>query len=280
MSDLFDFKVPTRRYALMGNPVSHSRSPFIHLAFGEQVSVDIEYTLIQVDHGGFTQAVDNFRASGGEGLNVTVPFKSEAARYADSLSQAVTQAGAANTLVFADDQCTADNTDGVGLINDLSERLGVSLASKRVLLIGAGGAAKGAAGPLLDQNIAQLTIANRSVDKAYDIADHLNHDRLRACGFDDLSEHTFDVVINATSASLSGALPAVPASALAGCELVYDMMYASELTPFLRWAESHGCQHVADGLGMLVEQAAESFRIWTGEQPATQPVFEALRTQL
>lgn len=278
MTDPFDFDRP-ERYAVMGNPVNHSKSPRIHRAFAEQFGERIEYTAIQVDPGGFTQAVDQFVAQGGRGLNVTVPFKLDAARLADRLSERARLAGAVNTLKFdADGTAQGDNTDGVGLLRDLTENLGRSLAAADILILGAGGAVRGVVGPLLEQGPHSVWIANRTVAKAKELAEMFAaRGPVHACGLDAVAGKTFDVVINGTAASLQGELPPLPDGLFKPQALAYDLMYADHPTPFMVWASAHGAGQVADGLGMLVEQAAESFFIWRGKRPATRAVIEALR---
>jgi len=263
----------------MGNPVAHSKSPRIHALFAQQVGHGIEYTAIQVDPGGLAQAVDQFRANGGRGLNITVPFKLEARRLAGRLSARAELAGAVNTLRFeSDGTLYGDNTDGAGLVRDITGNLGVTLAGKTILLLGAGGAARGVLGPLLEQRPGRITIANRTVSRAKELAEiFMGQDGIEVCGFDDLAGRCFDIVINATSASLHDEMPPLPAELFSADALAYDLMYADAPTVFLRWAGGHGASRLADGLGMLVEQAAESFFIWRGVRPDTKPVIAALR---
>lgn len=278
MTDLFDFSPPPPLYAVMGNPIDHSLSPQIHGMFAQQLQIQLDYRRIHVDVGGFDQAVDSFRAEGGQGVNVTVPFKIEAWELADERSERAQLAGAVNTLWFTNDRIHADNTDGVGMCRDITGNLGFPLADRRVLVIGAGGAVRGVLGPLLDERPAAVMIANRSVDKAETLAEvFAGRARLETGGFDDLPGRSFDLVINGTSASLQGELPPLPDGLFNDGGLAYDMMYGRERTPFLRWAGGHGAAQLADGLGMLVEQAAESFYIWHGKRPDTGPVIEKLR---
>ena len=278
MTDLFDFEPPPPLYAVMGNPVDHSLSPQIHGMFAQQFRIQLDYRRIHVDVGGFDQAVDSFRAEGGQGVNVTVPFKIEAWELADERTDRAELAGAANTLWFSDDRIHADNTDGVGLCRDITGNLGVAIAGRSVLVVGAGGAVRGILGPLLEERPSGIMIANRSVDKAESLAElFAGRARLETGGFDALAGRRFELVINRTSASLQGELPPLPEGLFEEGALAYDMMYSRERTPFLRWAAEHGAAQLADGLGMLVEQAAESFYIWHGRRPDTEPVIEKLR---
>ncbi|HEY5701779.1 MAG TPA: shikimate dehydrogenase [Gammaproteobacteria bacterium] len=270
------------RYGVMGHPVAHSQSPFIHARFAEQTGEDLVYEAIPVEPGDFPAAVAAFQSNGGRGLNVTLPFKQEAFSLCTSLSARAERAAAVNTLRFDNgDALFGDNTDGDGLLRDLSANLGIKLKDRRVLLLGAGGAARGVIGPILDASPAELVIANRTAARARELCDaYSGGGNLRAAGFDALSDGGFDLVINATSASVSGALPPVPDSALAPGACVYDMMYAAEPTPFVKWGRAAGAATAADGLGMLVCQAAESFWLWRGVRPEVGPVLAALRRQL
>lgn len=278
MTDIFDFEKPAPLYAVMGNPVAHSRSPEIHQRFAGQFSLKIDYRRIQVDVGGFQQAVDGFRAAGGRGLNVTVPFKLDAYRLSDVRSERAAIAGAVNTLWFDDDGVHGDNTDGVGICTDIVDNIGYALSGRRLLVLGAGGAVRGVIGELLDQGPQCVVVANRTVDKAIDLADRFRaHGDIEGCGFRDLARGSFDIVINGTAASLHGEMPDLPALSLAPDSLAYDMMYAAEPTTFMEWSLARGVGRVYDGLGMLVEQAAASFAIWHGKRPDTAPVIRALR---
>jgi shikimate dehydrogenase len=278
MADPFDFEKP-KRFAVMGNPVAHSKSPFIHKQFAHQFGHQLEYTTIQVDLGGLKQAVAQFRAHGGSGLNITVPFKLDAFRLATHLSDRAQIAQAVNTLRFdPDDTIFGDNTDGTGLVHDLEHNLAAHIKDKQVLILGAGGAVRGVLAPMLKHHPAQLMVANRTVAKAKELVrDFTAHGKVEVCGFDDLRGKHFDIVINATSASLQGELPPLPETLLARGALAYDMMYADKPTPFIEWAELHGAGRAVDGIGMLVEQAAESYLIWNGVRPQSQPVITALR---
>jgi len=269
----------TDRYAVIGNPVAHSRSPDIHAAFARATAQDIEYLRLLAPLQGFAAAVESFRGADGRGASITVPFKEEAFRLSDALSDRARTAGAVNTLRFDPGRIYGDNTDGIGLVRDLTQNLGIAVAGRRVLLVGAGGAARGALGPLLDQNPASLVIANRTEMRAAELAVHFASaaaGALAALSFAALSGRQFDIVINATAASLAGEAPPLPGGLYAAAALAYDMMYAKHDTPFMALARAQGAQ-VADGLGMLVEQAAESFFVWRGVRPATGTVLEALR---
>jgi shikimate dehydrogenase len=274
----------TDRYAVVGNPIAHSKSPEIHAAFARQTSRDIDYSRLLAPVDGFRATVERFRAAGGKGVNVTVPFKLEAFDLADEVTQRAKEAEAANFLAFEDGRIRADNTDGMGLTRDIVHNLGFGLANKRVLLLGAGGAAQGVLSPLLEHEPSILTIANRTIEKALRLAETYRRKAVAASsvlcglGFDELAGHHFDLVINATSTSLQGELPPLPADTFAADALAYDMMYGTALTPFLAFASAHGAK-TSDGLGMLVEQAAESFFIWRGVRPQTGPVIAALKAR-
>ena len=272
------------RYAVIGNPIAHSKSPFIHRAFAQQTTQTLSYDAILGPEEGFADTVRAFAASGGKGMNVTVPFKLEAFGLADHLSPRAQAAGAVNTLSFRLDGIHGDNTDGVGLIRDLEVNLHCPLAGRRVLLLGAGGAARGVMQPLLATQPAQLTISNRTAARAQTLARRFAPDaratRIEAVSFDRLADQVFDVIINATSASLAGDVPPIPADVYADGALAYDMMYAATPTAFMQAATAAGAARTADGLGMLVEQAAESFLIWRGVRPASAPMLAQLREML
>jgi shikimate dehydrogenase len=263
----------TDRYAVFGHPIAHSKSPQIHAAFARQTGQDMAYEAILAPLDGFADCVAQFIAAGGRGANVTVPFKEEAFKLASRLSARAQRAGAVNTFTFDADGILGDNTDGAGLVADLTRNLHFSLAGKRILLLGAGGAARGVVGPLLDQQPAMLVIANRTVSRAQELAE-LFDQNVRAGGFE-AADTPFDLVINATAASLAGDLPPLSPRVFTPDTLAYDMMYGRD-TPFLDFARSHGA-HTADGLGMLVEQAAEAFSLWRGLRPDTPPVIAMLR---
>ena len=268
----------TDHYAVFGNPIGHSKSPIIQTAFARQTGQDMSYKSILAPLDGFDDAVDAFIASGGRGANVTVPFKQEAFQLVTRLTPRAELAGAANTLIFEGDQIIGDNTDGVGLLRDITINLGYPVAGKRVLLLGAGGASRGVVGPLLDAGITALTIANRTVSRAKLVAEHFAHlGPVTGCGYDELAGQSFDIVINATSASLSGSMPALPVGIFAPGSLAYKMMYGMGDTPFRIFAREQGAAVISEGLGMLVEQAAESFFVWRGVRPEVRPVMELLQ---
>ncbi len=282
MSDLFDFEPRPPAFAVVGNPVAHSKSPQIHQAFGEHTGIALSYERSHVDVGGFEQAVDAFAANGGRGLNVTVPFKVEAWRYVDHRSERAEQAQAVNTIRFDDDGSHGENTDGVGFMRDLSINHDYDIRDRRVLVVGAGGAVQGLAAQLLLARPEVLIIANRTVDKAVSLAKQLQAEfegDVRAAGYSDLDQASpFDLIIHATSAGLSGQRPPVPSSLIRSDTVAYDLVYGDAARPFLDWAKSHGADRCLDGLGMLVEQAAESFCFWHGVRPPTAAVIESLRT--
>lgn len=267
------------RYAVIGHPVSHSKSPGIHRAFARATGQDIEYVALEAPLDGFSRALDAFRANQGKGANVTLPFKEQALAYctgcAGRISERALRAGAVNTLSFEGGHCQGDNTDGAGLVRDLTRNLGVALQAKRVLLMGAGGAARGVVQPLLEEGVARLVVVNRTAARARQLADRFPG--VVGCGYKDLPAEGFDVVVNATSAGLKGELPELPAACFGPGAFAYDMVYGRE-TPFMAFARQRGAQ-VSDGIGMLVEQAAESFRIWRGILPDTAPVLADLRRQ-
>ena len=264
-------------YAVFGHPVGHSLSPRIHRLFAEETAQQIDYERREPALDGFAEALRRFIDDGGLGANVTVPFKEQAWSLAEQRSERAERAGAVNTLV-----CGAalygDNTDGEGLISDLRNNLGVGLAGKRILIVGAGGAARGVLAPLLAEQPASLMIANRTADRARVLATAFDDiGSVTGGGLDALEGERFEVVINATSSGLDGEVPQLPASIVAEGATAYDMFYGAEATPFLRWAEANGAFRTRDGLGMLVEQAAASFELWRRIRPSTAPVIEALR---
>jgi shikimate dehydrogenase len=264
------------RYGLIGHPVAHSKSPTIHAAFADQTGQNLTYERILAPLDSFVATVKEFVSQGGKGLNVTLPFKLEAYALVDSLTERARMAGAVNTLKMSDGHILGDNTDGVGLVTDIESNSGVTLKGKRLLLLGAGGAARGAILPLLNANPVSLTLANRTVDKASALAhEFASFTTIDVSAFTAL-QGIFDVVINATSASLGNEMPPVPTSIFGPSTLAYDMMYGDALTVFLQFAAQQGAM-TRDGFGMLIEQAAESFFVWRGVRPDTQKAFPALR---
>jgi shikimate dehydrogenase len=267
------------RYAVIGHPIAHSKSPQIHAAFAAQTGQDMSYERILAPRDGFVAAVSEFVCAGGRGLNVTVPFKLEAFRLAALHSSRAQLAGAVNTLMLeADGRWYGDNTDGAGLVRDLIANLGIELRDRRVLVLGAGGAARGILGPLLDCLPKRLAIANRTHAKAVELAALFAPlGDVEAIAPADLPGHPFDVVINSTSLGVASEAHDWPASVFAPGSFAYDLVYSDVPTPFVRWAGTHGAARTSDGMGMLIEQAAESFLLWRGVRPATLPVFALLR---
>jgi shikimate dehydrogenase len=270
----------TDRYAVIGNPIGHSKSPQIHRAFAAATGEDIAYEAIEGAPGAFRAAASAFRAAGGRGMNVTAPFKLDAFAYADERSDRAMLAGAANTLSFTASGVLADNFDGIGLVRDLRDNLGCRLEGARILLLGAGGAARGLLQPLVDERPAEVVLVNRTVPRARDVARQVPGDVVRHGGYDEIGPGRFDVVVNATSASVHGELPPVPATAFAPDGVAYDLAYGIGLTPFLRLAREAGVRGLADGVGMLVEQAAESFAWWRGMRPDTRAIIAQLTVPL
>lgn len=267
------------RYAVIGNPIAHSKSPDIHTRFAAQTGQNLVYERILAPLDGFAAAVQDFVQAGGRGLNVTVPFKLDAHALATSLTERAQAAGAVNTLVFDGSAISGDNTDGVGLVTDIVGNAGITIAGKKVLLLGAGGAARGVILPILHEQPAELMISNRTFAKAAELASiFASHGYVDACEFDALQK-PFDIIINATSASLDDDVPPISPAVFGAGAFAYDMMYGDAPTAFMRFALEHGAS-VRDGLGMLVEQAAESFFIWRGVRPDTRPVFADLRAML
>ena len=274
------------RYAVIGNPIAHSKSPLIHAAFARQTSQVLEYERVLSPLDGFIETVQAMRLSGFKGANVTVPFKLEAFELANLLTERAQDAGAVNTLIFNETSITGDNTDGAGIVRDIQQNLGLSISGKRILLIGAGGAAEGVLHPILACSPSLLVITNRTLNKAISMVKKVEEQgeyrfvSVNAYAFDDLQGQAFDIVINATSTGLTDTALPLPASIFAPQALAYDMMYGRE-TPFMAFArnsflENSGAK-VADGLGMLVEQAAEAFYVWRGIRPETQSVMQYIR---
>ncbi len=271
----------TDRYAVIGNPIEQSKSPQIHAQFARMCGQQIDYVRILGDAASFAATVRQFRDHGGRGLNVTAPFKLQAFELADEASEAARQAGAVNAMKFEGSRILGENFDGTGLVQDIQGNLGRSLAGRRVLVLGAGGAARGILAPILGERPAEAVIANRDEDKARALAQRFaRRGPVRGTGYQALTGQPFDLVLNATSSSLAGELPPVPASAFGPDCLAYDLSYGRGLTPFLRLAREAGAPRLADGVGMLVEQAAEAFRWWRGVRPATRLVIESLAVPL
>jgi len=264
------------QYRVFGNPIKQSRSPFIHQSFAQCTKQILNYETSLVKIGHFPEAVHEFISQGGKGANVTVPFKEEALELADELSDRARLAGAVNTLSFKDGKVYGDNTDGEGLVQDLL-RNHVQLKDSRILLLGAGGAARGVILPLLAQSPNRIVITNRTISKAERLIEQFNDRKLTASGFEQASSRVYDVIINATSASLTGQLPPIGTSTITANTVCYDMVYSKNLTPFLLWAKAQGASKVIDGLGMLVGQAAESFNIWRGIKPDVKKVIDQLK---
>ncbi|MFV1993277.1 MAG: shikimate dehydrogenase, partial [Acidiferrobacterales bacterium] len=272
----------SEKFAVFGHPISHSKSPVIHQQFAKQFGLDIQYQAVDVASGEFKNAVSEFARAGGKGLNVTVPYKLEAWLLADSRSERAELAGAVNTLKFetgSNDELKifGDNTDGFGLVTDIKNNLKFEIKNKKVLVLGAGGAVRGVLAPLLDCQPQTLVLANRTLSKAETLVEIFGHKgTINATGFEDLADQQFDLVINGTTASLKGEIPPLPETIFTKNALAYDMMYSVEPTAFMVWAKNHGATKQADGLGMLVEQAAESFYIWCGVRPDSGPVISKL----
>lgn len=266
------------RYAVIGHPIGHSRSPQIHALFAQQTHQNMTYTAIDATPQELAPRVREFFAGGGRGLNVTVPHKEAVMALVGSLSVRARTAGAANTILRdAAGELIADNTDGAGLVRDLTHNLRIGVTAQRILLLGAGGAARGVLAPLLELKPSELVIANRSVDRALALADTFAAlGPVRGVGYAQLDGLCFDLIINATAASLRSEVPPLPPSALGAATICYDLVYADGDTSFAQWARAHGARQVHMGLGMLVEQAAESFSIWRGVRPDTAPVLSVL----
>lgn len=269
-------------YAVFGNPISHSKSPQIHTQFAAQTKQSLIYSAVLAEIGEFDQAVHDFLQHNGKGLNVTVPFKEDAWRCATKHSKRALRAGAVNTLKLEDNgDLFGDTTDGTGLVSDLLKNHNIQIKDKDVLIIGAGGAVRGVLEALLEKQPASLLITNRTTRKAVQLAkDFADLGNINGCGLDEINEASFDIVINGTSASLQGKLPPLPDTIFNNNACSYDMMYAAEATPFMQWSAQCGVKNIFDGLGMLVEQAAESFFIWRGVKPETKTVIENIRKSL
>jgi shikimate dehydrogenase len=268
----------TDHYAVVGNPISHSKSPFIHTEFAKQTAQDMDYIAKEIAVDRFEEGLKQIQKKGFKGINVTVPFKEQAWQLVNNKSEHAQRASAINTIRFNDDgSLFGDNTDGLGLCQDLTKNNAVELTNKRILLLGAGGAAKGVVEPLLNYKPTELYIANRTASKAVDLAAIFNElGTISGGGYESISGQ-FDIIINATAASLQGQVPPLPDDLLAIEACCYDMMYSDTDTAFISWAKQHGASKSIDGLGMLIEQAAEAFGIWRGIRPDTKPIIDKIR---
>lgn len=266
------------RYGVMGYPVAHSRSPVIHRVFAAQTGQNISYELFEVSPGELESAIRSFQRQGGRGLNITVPHKGEAVRLVDELSGAASTAGAVNTLSITVESIRGDNTDGVGLVRDLRRNQRIAIEGARILILGAGGATRGIMAPLLEEKPTTITIANRTVSKAQALASHFgSYGQVQACRFDEIVDNVdYDLLINATSAGVKGEPLPFPPRIVSRQSVCYDLSYGQGETPFTRWARAQGAARTVTGWGMLVEQAAESFRIWRGVRPDTKPVLQRI----
>jgi shikimate dehydrogenase len=269
---------PPDQYGVVGHPISHSWSPFIHGLFAKQTAQHMVYRLYDIPPDDFRVQVLEFFGRGGRGLNVTVPHKEAAADIANALTERADRAGAVNTLIMQDDHTLlGDNTDGHGLITDLQKNLALEITNERVLILGAGGATRGVVAPLLSLGPTELVIANRTPERAVNLASLFSDlGSVRGCGFEDVGDDPFDLVINATAAGLSGSVPNVEGNVIASHSVCYDMSYSKSATPFVAWSIEQGCARAHKGWGMLVEQAAEAFTLWRGVRPDTEPVLTAL----
>jgi shikimate dehydrogenase len=270
--------VPPDRYALVGHPVEHSRSPLIHSLFARQTGENMSYELMDAEPQSFETAVRAFGAAGGKGLNVTVPHKEAAYELVDEISAPADAAGAVNTIRFVGGKIYGENTDGIGLIRDLVANQRQILRGTRILVLGAGGAARGIVGPLLAAQPSELVVANRTRERADALVEHFESPAgLRAVAFDTLPGlPAFDLLLNATSAGLNGEAPPFPGSLVGSRSFCYDLVYSVNDTPFVLWARAHGAARAVQGWGMLIEQAAESFFIWRGVRPDTKPILKQL----
>lgn len=266
------------QYAVFGNPISHSLSPAIHSLFAQQCDQAIEYKAIKVEIDRFAETTDEFFQNGGLGLSITVPFKEQAYEFVNRLTDRAERAGAVNTILFDGEYTIGDNTDGVGLVNDLMNNHKAVIQNKKILILGAGGAVKGVLGPLLEQSPLSITICNRTVSKAEELAKVFSSMfTIDALSYEALTAYSFDIVINGTSTSLHGQLPPLPNALFNPDAISYDMMYSKQHTVFQQWSLNKGALYAVDGLGMLVEQAAEAFNLWRGIRPETGPVIQTLR---
>jgi shikimate dehydrogenase len=270
----------TDRYGVFGHPVGHSLSPFIHAMFARETAQDMSYRPFDVAPEDFTERVRGFFAEGGRGLNITLPHKLVAVEVAAELTERAAHAAAVNTLAVQDGKLLGDNTDGVGLVRDLCDNLGLAITGQRVLILGAGGATRGVLAPLLALQPQELIIGNRTAERAEALAAAFaDLGDAHGVGFADVGADAFDLILNATSASLSGEIPPIPQSAVGPDTVCYDLAYGKGASAFVNWAQAAGCAQALQGLGMLVEQAAESFELWRGLRPDTASVLGALRAR-
>lgn len=276
---MVDETVNVDRYGVVGYPVSHSRSPVIHRLFAEQTGETLQYELLRVPPEKLEQALRQFQRTGGKGLNVTVPHKRRVLRLCDHVGERARAAGAVNTISFRNSGVFGDNTDGIGLLRDLAVNLGLDLDDTNILVLGAGGATRGIVEPLLEMQPARLMIANRTLSKAEALVEKFGDSGpVAACGFDAVpTDDQYDLIINATSAGVRGETPPYPDKAVSSATVCYDLSYGLEPTPFTAWARRQGAAQAVMGWGMLVEQAAESFRIWRGVRPDTAAVLKQIR---
>ena len=265
------------KYAVVGNPITHSKSPEIHRLFAQQTHQSITYERLEAPLDGFEEFALGLREAGYRGLNVTIPFKLDAAKLADRLAPRARLAGAVNTIKFDGDAITGDNTDGIGFVRDVTQRLKFRIEEASILVLGAGGGVRGLIGSLLEEKPKWIAVANRTHDRAQELADEFG---VLALSFDEVPAEHFDLVINGTATSLSHTTPPIDAETFDDCTLAYDLLYAPAPTPFMQLASRGGARKVSDGLGMLIEQAAESFHLWRGVRPDTGPVFKELRRLL
>ncbi|MGH1536670.1 MAG: shikimate dehydrogenase [Gammaproteobacteria bacterium] len=270
------------RYAVIGNPIEHSKSPDIHLLFADQTGEQLHYEKILADENKFSQVVSKFFADGGKGLNVTVPFKNDACAFVDELTDYAKNAGAVNTIYKNDDgRFIGANTDGIGLLRDLKKTLRVPIINTKILIVGAGGATQGIVEPLLNEQPAELIITNRTVSKADAITQQFKDvGNITSCALDDIPKHPFDLVLHATSAGLQGNNVELPSEIVGPTTCCYDLLYSDQDTPFMAWAKNHHAGKVVDGFGMLLEQAAEAFYIWRGQRPDTGMAYHYFRPDL
>jgi shikimate dehydrogenase len=268
---------PMDRYAVVGNPVVHSRSPEIHRLFASATGQDLAYEKLEAPLDGFEEFALGLRDNGYLGLNVTVPFKLDAGKLADTLSARARLAGAVNTLKFDGDDILGDNTDGIGFVRDIRERLEFKIAGAAILVLGAGGGVRGLVASLLEERPKWIAVANRTHGRAQELADEFGVEAIR---FDEVPAEHFDLIVNGTSSSLNHDAPAIDPDTFDDCVLAYDLVYAAAATPFMALAKKGGARRISDGLGMLIEQAAESFLLWRGVRPETAPVYRELRRQL